>query len=107
MYHNIIFYIFPTSENFSYYNVALLQLHDNAIESLPPEFGMLKNLSNVSLNHNKLTVLPKEFYKLTELRWLSIAHNNLEKIEPDFGDLVMLNFLVSSIIVIELTRIYW
>lgn len=71
-------------------------MHDNAIESLPPEFGDLKNLSNLSLDHNQLSVLPKEFYRLTELRWLGLSHNALKKIEPDFGDLVMLNFLVRT-----------
>lgn len=72
------------------------QLHDNAISSLPPEFGELKSLMNLSLSHNRLVTLPKEFYRLTELCWLNISHNELSKIEPDFGDFVMLNFLVRN-----------
>lgn len=46
-------------------------------DSLPTEFGNLKNLEHIALDNNYLTVLPESFSKLTNLRNLNLSKNGL------------------------------
>ena len=73
--------------------LTVLDLHDNAIASLPDEIGRLENLTKLNLNHNKLTSLPMYFYDLVNLRTLTICHNNLQTLDEDVSRLNMLEHL--------------
>lgn len=73
---------------------SFLQLHDNLLESLPPEIGDLNNLRKLNISFNKLENLPLEFYKLIELRQLDLKSNILRELDPSIGDLIMLESLV-------------
>lgn len=74
-----------------------LQLHDNALTTVPEEIGQLTQLTRLNLSRNKLTQLPCEFYRLRELKQLNLSHNQLTEIDVDITDMVMLEELVSII----------
>ncbi|OWZ11009.1 hypothetical protein PHMEG_00016034 [Phytophthora megakarya] len=64
-----------------------LYLDDNALESLPEEFGMLQNLKELDIVGNKLTTLPNSFKNLGRLEILHAERNQLIKLPKDLGEL--------------------
>lgn len=52
-----------------------LALHNNQLEVLPAEIGMLSCLETLRLDGNNLTTLPPEMKKCTALVWLHISTN--------------------------------
>lgn len=70
-----------------------LDLHDNLLQSLPEEIGMLENLTRINLNHNKLKELPVEFFRLKNLKSLTVSNNELEQLHEDVGQLAYLETL--------------
>ncbi|XP_033226281.1 leucine-rich repeat-containing protein 40-like isoform X2 [Belonocnema kinseyi] len=74
-------------------DLNFLDLHDNLLESLPPEMSDLNNLKTLNISFNKLENLPLEFYKLMELRQLDLKNNILRELDPSIGDLIMLESL--------------
>ena len=66
--------------------------------TLPPEFGNLTNLSQLTLANNSLTgPIPKELRNLTNLSQLDLSNNSLTgSIPPEFGNLPNLSLLTIS-----------
>jgi hypothetical protein len=73
-------------------SLEVLTLSNNQLQHLPPEFGALTCLHDVSLHHNQLTTLPvNAFRRLTQLRTLDLSSNRFQSIPqallpPAFGD---------------------
>jgi Leucine-rich repeat (LRR) protein len=57
-----------------------LNLNNNSITGLPPEFGQLESLVTIDLSVNQITVLIKELENLTALRTLNLTNNKLSTI---------------------------
>ncbi len=70
-----------------------LSLYDKEITELPPEIGLLTNLTHLSLMDNQLTYLPPEIGRLTNLKWLNLIGNKLVNIPPEIGRLTNLTEL--------------
>ncbi|MHA1731674.1 MAG: leucine-rich repeat domain-containing protein [Promethearchaeota archaeon] len=58
-----------------------------SIVELPPEIGLLQNLTRLDLGGNSLTSLPAEIGKLVNLKTLVATNNKLAELPPTFGNL--------------------
>ncbi len=70
-----------------------LELMENRLESLPSNFGKLRNLLKVDLMQNLLQTLPSSFAELEALTELGLNRNHLESLPEDFGKLQSLKRL--------------
>ncbi len=66
---------------------------NKAIEELPPEIGLLKDVEELDLSDNKLTSLPPEITQLSKLRILNIEYNELTDLPAELGQLTALEEL--------------
>ncbi|KAJ1485809.1 hypothetical protein T484DRAFT_1792166, partial [Baffinella frigidus] len=57
----------------------------NQLRTLPPEIGVLSNITDLRLSHNDLEGLPSEVGGLQSLTLLHLAHNRLEALPPEAG----------------------
>ncbi|MEH1868818.1 MAG: COR domain-containing protein [Nostoc sp.] len=73
-----------------------LNLNNNQLSSLPPEFSQLSNLTDLNLNNNQLSSLPPEFSQLSNLTELSLSNNQLSSLPPEFSQLSNLTRLSLS-----------
>ena len=64
-----------------------LSLFGNYLTSLPPEIGLLTNLTYLDLENNELTSLPPEIGLLTNLTTLDLGSNELTSLPPEIGTL--------------------
>mmetsp|Transcript_101260 Transcript_101260/g.174878 ORF Transcript_101260/g.174878 Transcript_101260/m.174878 type:complete len:258 (-) Transcript_101260:38-811(-) len=71
--------------------LTYLELHHNALTSLPDEIGHLTNLTYLDVSHNQLATLPYGIGQLQSLRHLDVSHNAIEhypwdmlQLEPRF-----------------------
>jgi hypothetical protein len=67
--------------------VIKLWIEDKQITSIPPEIGLLQNLSQLLLSENQLTSIPSEIGRLQNLTELTIHNNQLTSIPPEIGQL--------------------
>ncbi len=68
-----------------------LNLENNKIETLPDNFGNLKDLEELIIDRgNELLELPENFDNLTKLRILKLSENKLKKLPRGFSKLVKL-----------------
>ncbi|XP_010877801.1 leucine-rich repeat protein 1 [Esox lucius] len=68
-----------------------LDLSQNRLRALPPQFCRLRELINLKLDDNKLVWLPFRVGHLSKLRFLSAAHNQLALLQGDFRKLTLEN----------------
>ncbi|WP_392532599.1 COR domain-containing protein [Nostoc sp. C117] len=73
--------------------VTTLDLFNEGLTSLPPEFGQLTRLQTLDLGNNQLSNLPPEFGQLTRLQILNLFNNQLSNLPPEFGQLTNLQTL--------------
>ncbi|KFR12961.1 Leucine-rich repeat-containing protein 40, partial [Opisthocomus hoazin] len=73
--------------------LAVLDVHDNQLTSLPAALGQLENLQKLDVSHNKLTSVPEEVMRLSRLKSLLLHHNELSHLPDGFGQLVNLEEL--------------
>lgn len=84
-------------------NLTFLNLKQNRIRFLPPQIGNLKKLRQLSLVRNKLTELPPEICQLTNLQELFVSKNSLTQLPPEIWKLR--NLKVLSLIRNKITEI--
>jgi len=61
-------------------SLVILDLHDNALRTIPGEMGKLEHLSKLDLSHNKLRNLPEDMFALRSLTCLNVSNNELNRI---------------------------
>jgi hypothetical protein len=74
-------------------NLEILNLHNNKLQSLPPEIGLMANLQTLDLSYNQLQFLPAEIGSLVNLQYLSLNNNQLQSLPSEIGLLVNLQKL--------------
>ncbi|XP_078656931.1 leucine-rich repeat-containing protein 40-like isoform X5 [Branchiostoma floridae x Branchiostoma belcheri] len=67
--------------------LAVLDVHDNELTSLPKEIGELQHLQRLNASHNKLQSLPSELCHLSNLLYLHVDYNKLSQLPDDIGTL--------------------
>lgn len=80
----------PPSWIFSLQSIQYLTLHNNQIESLAEEIGLLKNLLELRLDNNKLKHLPSSIGDLKILKLLNLSGNLLQTLPDEIGNLSQL-----------------
>ena len=83
-------------EYYSIVNTIELNLIENQLTgNIPPEIGILTNLTGLFLNYNYLRgEIPSEIGNLINLTELHLGHNGLQgEIPPEIGNLVNLTYL--------------
>ncbi|XP_061681919.1 leucine-rich repeat-containing protein 40 isoform X2 [Syngnathoides biaculeatus] len=73
--------------------LAVLDLHDNQLQTLPSALEELRELQRLRLGHNRLRSLPPEVFGLERLRSLTLQHNLLEALPEELGQLEALTEL--------------
>lgn len=73
--------------------LAVLDIHDNKLTSLPDEIGQLQQLWKFNLSHNKLSSLPKALVSVTGLKVILLSGNIIEQLPENFGSLINLEEL--------------
>ncbi|XP_012286484.1 leucine-rich repeat-containing protein 40 isoform X1 [Orussus abietinus] len=73
--------------------ICNMDLHDNLLETVPPEMGNLNKLQKLDMSTNKLETLPSNFFNLYELRYLDLHNNALKELDAAVGDLIMLEYM--------------
>lgn len=63
-------------------NVALIELVDNDISSIPPEIFNLPYLEHLALMHNKITQIPQQIVNSKKLKRLNLSFNKIKTIPP-------------------------
>ncbi|CAK8714714.1 MAG: hypothetical protein CDV28_10542 [Candidatus Electronema aureum] len=92
-----------------------LELSNQGLTELPPEFFQLTNLYGLWLNGNQLTSLPPELFQLTKLQVLLLYDNQLSILPQKFFELKNLTTLdlrnnhLSTLPgeIVELTNLTW
>lgn len=74
-------------------NLTLLDLEGNLLKSLPPEIGNLKKLEILYLANNELESLPPQIGNLSQLHTLGLSGNRLAQLPPQIGKLRRLEIL--------------
>ncbi len=74
-------------------NMDYLNLSNSNLRYLPPEIGLLTNITGLYLNQNHLTALPSEIGQLTNLTYLVLSENHLTALPPEIGLLKNLTYL--------------
>ncbi|XP_015834275.2 E3 ubiquitin-protein ligase LRSAM1 isoform X2 [Tribolium castaneum] len=72
--------------------LKVLDLHENAFQSLPDEIGLLRGLKELYLNDNQLKKLPDAICCLHNLTVLNVARNALKTLPENMGNLKNLKF---------------
>lgn len=67
--------------------LTVLDAHDNQIESISEEIGILKELYKIHLSHNKIAKLPNSFFNLDQLKVLLLTSNEIQELPEEFGQL--------------------
>ena len=67
-----------------------LSLIECEITALPPEIGVLRDLTSLVLPMNKLTCLPPEIGQLAKLTSLLLCDNKLEHLPDEIASLTQL-----------------
>lgn len=75
-------------------NLTTLYLGDNQLSSLPPEIGQLSNLTMLDLGGNQLSSLPPEIGQLSNLIELYLGSNQFSSLSPEISQLSNLTALV-------------
>nr|WP_230968240.1 COR domain-containing protein [Nostoc sp. WHI] len=70
-----------------------LDLSNNQLSSLPPEFSQLSNLTTLYLDNNQLSSLPPEISQLSNLTELYLDNNQLSSLPPEISQLSNLTTL--------------
>jgi len=70
-----------------------LSLRDTELNALPPEIGLLTQLTSLDLGSNQLMALPLEIGLLTQLTSLKLWNNQLTALPPEIGQLTQLTSL--------------
>ncbi len=81
-------------------NLTSLSLKQNSLRALPAEFNKLKNLRQLSLVRNDFEELPPEIFQLTNLQELFVSKNNITRLPPEIGkmrNLKILSFIRNNI----------
>jgi hypothetical protein len=68
-------------------NLTVLKLSGNQFAKLPPEIGQLPNLQLLSLSGSQLTVLPTQISQLVKLEELYLNGNQLTELPPEICQL--------------------
>jgi len=68
-------------------STLILDLSNNRLTTLPPDFGNMMGLEKLSLAHNELAELPPEFGNMGRLRDLDMRFNRLRDLPPSFGQM--------------------
>lgn len=91
------FYVFPEVITSKYLDLEVLDFSNNAISSLPENFGNLTKLDTLIMYNNQdskvLSSLPESFGNLTKLRYLKISGMGINNIPESFSNLTSLNYL--------------
>ncbi len=66
--------------------LLVLDLSSNQLETLHPLMGNLKNLEELNLNKNRLTTLPEEMGNLTRIKRLYLRSNELVAVPPTIAN---------------------
>lgn len=69
-------------------------MHNNLLEELPSEIGSLYKLKVLNISDNRLENLPPQFYMLEELCELYIKNNHISILDSKIGNLIMLTCMV-------------
>lgn len=66
-----------------YVNITLLNVSFNQLKALPPEIGILRNLTVFNAQQNLITNagLPTEFFELDSLKDLNLSYNRLTSLD--------------------------
>jgi len=73
-----------------------LTLDGNQIASIPPEIDALTNLENLWLNDNSITLIPTEIGSMTSLKDVRLYGNMIQSIPTEVGSLAELEKLALS-----------
>lgn len=65
------------------YNLKVLDLRDNKIETLPNEIGMLQSLIRLDLSNNSIKNLPSTLASLVHLMSLHVDGNQIRSLRRD------------------------
>lgn len=68
-----------------YKRVTTLDMSNNRIVKLHPDFGMLDQLTKLDLSNNRLKTLSGSIGKLTQLRHLDLYGNEIEHLPLELG----------------------
>ncbi len=76
-------------------NLKWLNVGQNQITEIPPNFGNLYNLVHLDLSGNALTLnsFPKTFFDLMAIERLYLSDNKIERITAEFGQMKSLRIL--------------
>ncbi|ESO00723.1 hypothetical protein HELRODRAFT_192587 [Helobdella robusta] len=64
------------------YLLKVLDLHSNALKTIPHEIAWLKNLKVLNLEDNKISLLPSTFDQLISLQFLNLKKNAFSTFPP-------------------------
>ncbi|WMI65078.1 leucine-rich repeat protein [Aestuariibaculum sp. YM273] len=91
------FYTFPPVITSKYLDLEVLNFSNNAISSIPENFGNLTKLDTLKINNNQdskvLNALPDSFGNLTKLRYLDLNGMGISHMPESFSNLISLNYL--------------
>lgn len=73
--------------------LQVLDLHNNHLEKLPDEIGLLKALRVLYVHHNKLKKVPDSISNLARLQSLDLSHNGLKELPSSVSKLTRLKTL--------------
>lgn len=76
-----------------YERILEIELDNLYLEYLPPEIGLLPQLTTLSLFNNKLIFLPTSVGNLSQLRELKLEQNQLVKLPKCIGNLTQVSLL--------------
>lgn len=74
-------------------NLRALIAHSNKLQSLPEQIGQFEQLQFLDINKNDLQALPTQIYQLENLRELHVQANKLTTLAKEIGHLQQLEIL--------------
>ncbi|XP_045462058.1 leucine-rich repeat-containing protein 59-like [Harmonia axyridis] len=83
----------PVKEIATLKKATTLNLYNNSITKLPPNFSILTNLIKLDLSKNCLSELPENFGELVKLKHLDLYQNQLKRLPLSFSKLKSLKWL--------------
>lgn len=83
MFNNRLKSLDPDFSSFS--SLLILDLSSNQLQELGPMLGYLKNLDELNLNKNQLSILPEEIGSLERVKKISIRSNRLASLPTTIG----------------------
>ncbi|RWS15990.1 leucine-rich repeat-containing protein 59-like protein [Dinothrombium tinctorium] len=83
----------PVAELDANRKATKVDLSNNFIRTIPPEFPKLVHLTWLDLSKNRIVELPENFGSLVKLQHLDLYSNKLERLPLSFGELKRLKWL--------------